>query len=116
MCYCGGIYVYSTYVCKNVVCTAYVCICTSTYVCSTNVCRYVVRIGTYVCMYQYVVVYVSYLLSSPLQLIAFIDTLLNEEATGIRHVLIIVPKNTLSNWIDEFKHWTGDDTEYSVSP
>jgi transcriptional regulator ATRX len=52
-------------------------------------------------------------LGKTIQLIAFVDTLLCHKETGVKTVLIIVPKNTLSNWMAEFNLWAGD-SEYHV--
>lgn len=50
-----------------------------------------------------------------LQVIAFLDALLYNEATGLKRMLVIVPKNTISNWVDEFQRWLNDENDYYVS-
>ena len=42
-------------------------------------------------------------LGKTLQIVTFSDVFLR--ATTGRHVLIIVPINTLQNWANEFNHW-----------
>ena len=42
-------------------------------------------------------------LGKTLQVVTFSDVFL--KATKGRHVLIIVPINTIQNWLSEFKHW-----------
>lgn len=42
-------------------------------------------------------------LGKTLQVIAFIDVFLR--CTPAKHVLCVVPVNTLQNWISEFDHW-----------
>ncbi len=42
-------------------------------------------------------------LGKTLQVVTFCDVFLR--ATKGRHILIIVPINTLQNWVNEFKHW-----------
>ena len=42
-------------------------------------------------------------LGKTLQIVAFSDVFL--KATKGRHILCIVPINTIQNWVSEFKHW-----------
>jgi len=44
-------------------------------------------------------------LGKSLQVIAFIDALLNARESGISRVLILCPVNTLYNWMNEFCRW-----------
>lgn len=43
-------------------------------------------------------------LGKTIQLVAFIDIFL--KYTGAKHVMVIVPVNTLQNWMFEFNLWT----------
>ena len=40
-----------------------------------------------------------------LQVIAFVDALLNCEESGVKNVLILSPVNAIHNWINEFHQW-----------
>ena len=48
-------------------------------------------------------------------MIAFLDALLHSDATDLKRMLVIVPKNTISNWVDEFQRWLNDENDYYVS-
>ena len=51
-----------------------------------------------------------------LQVIAFIDALLNHDKSGIRKVLILCPVNTVQNWKIEFFKWLSImEIDYNVS-
>ena len=46
-------------------------------------------------------------LGKTLQVVALVHTLIaHQELTKTKRVLIILPKNGLSNWMNEFKSWT----------
>ena len=50
-----------------------------------------------------------------LQLIAFVDALLNCEKQPVKRVLILCPVNTIYNWRTEFFKWIAfKDMEYNV--
>ena len=44
-------------------------------------------------------------LGKSLQVIAFIDALLNCQESGVSRVLILSPVNTIHNWMNEFNLW-----------
>ncbi|KAI0977770.1 hypothetical protein GJ496_009536 [Pomphorhynchus laevis] len=45
-------------------------------------------------------------LGKTLQVIVFINSLMRcENITRVKHVLILVPKNTIKNWLEEFYRW-----------
>lgn len=48
-------------------------------------------------------------LGKTLQVIAFVHTLLsNSEATKCQNILILMPVNVISNWVNEIKKWAGN--------
>ena len=53
-------------------------------------------------------------LGKSLQVIAFIDALLNARESGVSRVLILCPVNTLYNWMNEFGRWIYE-CDYLVS-
>ena len=53
-------------------------------------------------------------LGKTLQVIGFIEVFLR--CTSAKHVLCVVPVNTLQNWIGEFEHWVPPPPTTSVRP
>ncbi|EDV24598.1 uncharacterized protein TRIADDRAFT_25002 [Trichoplax adhaerens] len=53
-------------------------------------------------------------LGKTLQVIAFIDAVLNYGNESIQSVLVVCPKNVLLNWALEFKKWLKRENSYSV--
>ena len=55
-------------------------------------------------------------LGKSLQVIAFIDALLNRQESGVSRVLILSPVNTIHNWMNEFNLWIPySKCDYNVS-
>ena len=53
-------------------------------------------------------------LGKTLQVISFIHTMLTNEVLPFTTALIIVPANTILNWVNEFEIWTPDEEELDV--
>ncbi|XP_044744842.1 transcriptional regulator ATRX homolog [Coccinella septempunctata] len=53
-------------------------------------------------------------LGKTLQVIALTNTLLEEEKTNVKKVLIVTPLSTVLNWRAEYKNWLSGDEDYDV--
>ena len=69
----------------------------------------------YTCSHTKFLVQIAPMCVNTLQVIAFLDALLENSVTGFKRMLVIVPKNTISNWVDEFQRWLKDENDYYVS-
>ncbi len=49
------------------------------------------------------------------QVISFVDALLNHKDSGVSRVLILSPVNTIHNWKNEFDLWLPYNNDYHVS-
>ena len=47
-------------------------------------------------------------LGKTLQIIALIHTILNHSDTKVKTIMIICPKYTIQNWVNEFESWLRD--------
>lgn len=51
------------------------------------------------------------------QIITLIHTIIQSDKLGIKRILVLCPKSTVMNWVDEIEKWTnGIKMKYNIEP